>query len=268
VSSPTTENASTPPFYTRYGFSRPGESASEFAIEPYLEICVDGALRATVIASAIDLVGGFHTREIAGTDATFTADLSLRIPAPGIPTRLIAQGQRLRAGRRLVSTNVTIETDGSPYAFGTTTFSRISRAPEDAPDIASLSTPLILPQWPLDRPLDQEVGIETIDAPKGIVRLPLRTELLNPEGIMQGALVALVVECAGLALANATLPGQQVVTELDLRYLAANSSGPIESRAAFIGDPTNRMIRIELHDVGKGDRLTTAALLRVADAPL
>ena len=89
-----------PPFFTRYGLSRPDPSAKSLAIEPYPEICTAGALRATIVASAIDLVGGMYTREIAGVDATFTSDLSLRIARPGVPDRIVARGGRLRAADR------------------------------------------------------------------------------------------------------------------------------------------------------------------------
>ncbi|MBJ22676.1 MAG: hypothetical protein CL933_24970 [Deltaproteobacteria bacterium] len=267
MSSNSIQEARKAPFFTHYGFSRTSEPSAELTIDPYPEICVGGALRATVIASAIDLVGGFRTREIAGTDATFTSDLSLRIPKPGIPQQLTTHGERLRAGRRLATTHVALETDGAVYAFGTTTFSRIARPPAEAPDIASLSTPLVIERNPVERSLDEEAGIEVIDAARGAVRMPLRSALLNPEGVMQGALAALVVECAALALANRGLPREQVVSELDLRYLATASAGPVESHATWIGKPVNRMIRIELRDFGRENRLTTAALLRVADAP-
>ncbi len=256
-----------PPFYTRYGFSRTSGTGADLAIAPYPELAVEGTLRATVVASAIDLVGGFHTREIAGTDATFTSDLSLRIPNPGMPEKIEARGELLRAGRRLITTSVTLETDGVPYAYGTTTFSRIARRGDEAPDIASLSTPVVIERHPLDRPLIEEVGIEVIEPASGLVRVPLRSALLNPEGVMQGALVALVVECAALALADAGLPGAQVVTELDLRYLASASIGPVESHAVWVGRPADRMIRVELRDSGRENRLTTLALLRVAGAP-
>lgn len=267
VSDRTTVPPATPPFFTRYGFSRTSERPNELTIDPYPEICVAGALRATVIASAIDLVGGFHTREIAGTDASFTSDLSLRIPRPGLPARLTTRGERLRAGRRLVSTSVTLECEGASYAFGTTTFSRMSRPPEETPDLAALSTPTTIARHPLERPLEEEVGIEIMQATEGFVRLPLRKALLNPEGVMQGALVALVVECAALALANSSAARAQVVTELDLRYLAAASVGPVESRTAWIGTPAERMLRVELCDTGRQKRLTTTALVRVADGP-
>lgn len=254
-----------PPFYTRYGFERLGET--DLAIVPYPEICVAGTLRATVIASAIDLVGGFHTRAIAGRDATFTSDLSLRIPAPARPERLTTRSEVLRAGQRLVSTSVTIEAETESYALGVTTFARIPRPPERAPDVATLATPMVIDRHPLDRPLEEEVGIDLVDPSAGHVRLALRPALANPEGVMQGALVALVVECASLALANYECPAEQIVTELDLRYLAAASKGPVESRAIWIGDAQSRMIRVELRDRGRENRITTAALVRVADAP-
>ena len=87
---------SVPPFYTRYGFSRTGQPDAPLQVDPYPEICAGGALRATVVASAIDIVGGLFTREIAGADATFTSDLSLRIPAPGMPIKVILDFMSLK----------------------------------------------------------------------------------------------------------------------------------------------------------------------------
>lgn len=255
-----------PPFFTRYGFSRPAKSTATLVIRPYPEICTSGALRATVVASAIDLVGGLIARAAAGVDATFTSDLSLRIPKPETPNMIVAVGTPLRTGKRLVSTGVTLTSDNTVYAYGETTFSRIARAASDAPDLAKLSTPQMIPSHPLDRPLEQEVGLNVLDPSSGRVCLSLRPALLNPEGIMQGALVALVVECAALAIATASHAGPQVVTELDMRYLASASEGPVESEAKWVGTAATRILRIELRDAGKGHRLTTTALVRVADA--
>jgi acyl-coenzyme A thioesterase PaaI-like protein len=257
---------SAPPFYTRYGFSRTGQADAPLQIDAYPEICTGGALRATVVASAIDIVGGLFTREIARADATFTSDLSLRIPAPSTPNMLIARGERLRTGKRLVTTGVSLEAGETVYAYGQTTFSRIPRRPEDVSDLAALSTPLEIERHPLDRPLDEVVGVEVLDPGAGRVQLSLRNDLLNPEGVMQGALVALVVECAALALAGEASSDPPCITELDLRYLAAASNGPIESRGFWIGGPESRMARIELRDRGRDSRLTTTALVRVSDA--
>lgn len=260
----------TPPFFTRYGFARiPGELG--LVIEPYPEICLQGSLRATIVASAIDLVGGFHTREVAGTDATFTSDLSLRIPVPSCPRRIDVRGELLRSGKRLVTTDVTLHSEAGVYAYGTTTFARIPRAPEKAPDLETLSTPLVIESHPLTRSLAEEVGLEAIDSATGALRIALRPALLNPEGVMQGALVALVVECAALAFADAHTSQVaasrrgHVVSDLDLRYLAASSVGPVESRARWIGTPEQNTIRVELRDAGRGDRLTALALVRVTE---
>ena len=268
------EAQSAPPLFTRYGFARTGDEAAPLTIEPYPAICTNGALRATVVASAVDLVGGLHTRAIAGTDATFTSDLSIWIPRPDTPEARVARGETLRVGRRLITTRVVLSSRGpgdeagtdACYALGETTFTRIPRPPEEAPDIRRLSLPESIPRHPLDRPLDEAVGIHTIDAGEGHVELPLRGGLLNPEGVMQGALVALVVECAALSIAAEHAGGSPAVTELDLRYLASASEGPVYSRASWIGPAAERMLRVELRDAGREDRLTTTALVRIADS--
>ena len=116
-----------PPLYTRYGFSRTGRPESPLVVEPYAQVCREGALSATVVASAIDLVGGLVTRERAGAEPTFTIDLSLRIPVPGIPSRLETRADPLRVGRRLVTTSVQLVGGGGLYATGVSTFLRLPR---------------------------------------------------------------------------------------------------------------------------------------------
>lgn len=256
-----------PPFFTRYGFGDLDPAALTLTVTPYPEICVAGTLRATVVVSAIDLLGAASTREIAGVDATFTSDLSLRIARPGRPARIEARAERLRDGRRLVTTGVTLEADGAPWAYGETTFSRLARDPKEAVERSALVTPTEIPRHPLARPLSEEVGVTVLDPEAGRIRIPLRPALLNPEGVLQGALVALAVECAALACADAVLGRAQAVCALDLRYLAATAAGPVESEAAWIGAASGRMLRVRLRDAGRDGRITTTALVRVVDAP-
>ncbi len=257
----------TPPLFTRYGFSRTGVARTPLRVEPYPQVCRNGALRATVLASAVDLVGGFTAREAAGTDATFTTDLSLRVPRPGVPAKVIAHATPLRVGRRLVTTEVRLESGEGMHAYGQTTFLRRARS-GPVPDRRTLATPEQIPFHPLERPLDEEVGVETVDATRGAVRLALREALLNPEGVLQGALVALLAECASLALAEHAAEGPAVVTELDLRYLAAASIGPVESEAHWIGEPAAGMLCVTQRDRGRDDALTSTALVRIAAAPV
>ena len=126
--------------------------------------------------------------------------------------------------------------------------------------------PLEFERHPLTRPLDEEVGVAVLEASRGEVELRLRPAVLNAESTLQGALVALLVERAGEVLAESRLGAPARVSEMDLRYLSAARTGPVRSRAAFIGEPGDGMLRVELRDAGRDDRLTTTALLRVAAA--
>ena len=260
----------TPPFFTRYGISRAREPRSPLVIEPYSVVCHGGALRPTVLAAAVDLVGSFFAREVAGTDVLLTTDLSVRAPARPAPRRLTAQGRPLRVGRSVITSEAVVEVDGAPAAYVQTTFRRVAR-PASAPvppGPRALAVPEEFVCVPLERPLLQEAGVEVCDPRQGHVEVALRDALLNAEGGMQGALVALLVEAAALALADASSPVSQIVTELDLRYLAAGRAGPIVSDAHWIAGPEGEVMRVTLRDRGNDDRLTTAALVRVAPAPV
>lgn len=254
-----------PPFFMRYGLSRTGDARAPLVIEPYPHVCRGGMLRPTVIAAAVDAVGSLFARERAGADAIFTIDLSVRAPARPVPKRVRTRGELLRAGRSLIASEVVLEADGAPFACGQTTFQRVARpeagASPAAPGRATL--PEVLDHFPLERPLAEEAGVAVTDASRGRVELPLSAALLSPEGVMQGALVALVVEEAALALAEYGDAGPHFVTELDIRYLAAGRDGPIVSSAHWVTDREGEATRIVLRDAGRGDRITTAGLARV-----
>ena len=263
----TSEKASaSPPFFTRYGFSRTGNRDEPLTIEPYPQICRHAALRATVVASAVDLVGSLFTREAAGNDILYTTDLSVRIPNPGIPERVTTRGHVLRAGRTSVTTGVDLLVDGESWAYGQTRFSRMPRPDGERISIEDLALPLEFARNPLSHPLQEEVGIEVVDARRGNVEVTLRTSLLNAEGTLQGALVALLVEVAAESLAESQHEAPQIVTELDLRYLSTARVGPVVSEAIWIGGADQAMSRVDLRDRGRDDRLTATALLRVAPA--
>ncbi len=256
-----------PPFFTRYGLSRTGVFEAPLRLEPYAEICHRGVLRPAVIASAIDIVGGLNAREIAGDDSTFTTDLSVRAPADTVPDVILARGTLLRVGRRVITTCVILEADGETYAYGETSFMRVAQRREATGAKARLGMPEVIEQVPLERPLHEEVGIEIVDPARGEVRVELREPLRNPEGVMQGALVALLCEVAAETLADHSHGCPQVVREIDVRYLAMARVGPIVSLARWIGAPDAGMLRVELRDRGNEERITAATLLRTAPAP-
>lgn len=258
-----------PPFFLRYGLSRAVDPGAPLVIETDVFLCRSGALRPSVLAAAVDVVGVGLAREIAGADALFTADLSLRAPVRPAPKRVVARGEVLRAGRSAIASEVVLDADGAPFACGQASFRRLARgAGGTAPGTPQPVQPDALSPEPLERPLAAEAGVAVVDAARGRVELPLREALLSPQGVMQGGLVALVVEEAALALAEHADAGPHVVTELDVRYLAAGRQGPIVSSAHWVADPESAMLRVALRDAGHGDRVTAAALARVAPAPV
>lgn len=258
------------PFYTRYGLTRTGDRDEPLVLDAYPEILHHGRLRAAIAAAVVDLVGSLFTREVAGTDILYTTDLSVRLPNAGPAGRLRARGRRLRSGRTGSTTAVELVEAGPAgervWAYGETSFARVPRAAPPTLRPEDLALPAVFASHPLERPLVEVVGIETIDAKAGEVELALRPAVLNAEATLQGALVALVVERAAEVLAEAARPGPQWITELDLRYLATAKQGPLRSRAAFIGPEEAGMVRVELRDTGRDDRVTATALLRVAPA--
>ena len=256
-----------PPYYTRYGLARTGDRDAPLVLEPYPEICHRGALRAAVLAAAIDIAGSLFARERAGDAQLHTTDLSLRAPARAAPKRILVRARPLGGGASTLTTAVALEADGEPWAHGETGFRQTPR-PAGAPSPAQPpGMPRELPRHPLARALADDVGIEVRDPARGRAVVELRDALRNPQGVMQGALVALLAEVAALALAEHALAAPQVVTELDLRYLAPARIGPVEAQASFVRAPADRMLRAELRDRGDRGRIAASALLRCDAGP-
>ena len=258
-----------PPFYTRYGFSRPASTspvendAIALTIEPYESICSRGRLRPTILASAVDLVSSLFVREQAGLDVTFTSDLSLRVARPIANERVDVRGRILRSGKRTITVGVDLEVSGARVAYGESSFTRMARRSDPdtpPPTLDQLRVPATIERNPLAQPLADEVGIERLDA--GLVRLELHDGLRNPEGVLQGALVALIVECA----AEPASPDSAALTALDLRYLSAARTGPVIGRAIRVSPDNPLLLRVDLHDAGADHRLTTTALVGLSRA--
>lgn len=247
----------------RYGIARTGDRAAPLLIEPYDEVCWHGSLRPSVIASAVDIAGSLYAREVAEADAIFTIDLSVRLPVRAVPGQITTRGSVLRAGRSLVTTGVVFEADGEPFAYGETDFMRVA---VDADASSRPAVPDVIEQVPLERPLIEALEIEMVDPAIGLVSLELRDDLRSTGGVMQGALVAVLGEVAAVALAEHHCGEPRVATEIDVRYLAKATRGPIVARAHALGGAGDGVARVELRDRGQDDRVTASILVRTAEA--
>jgi uncharacterized protein (TIGR00369 family) len=237
----------------------------------------DGGVRAGVLATLVDVVGGAVAIRALRPDWMATADLTLQVVRPATGPVVEARGTVLRRGRTTLVVEAAVFNvsddgsdatapagDGEPVAWATMTFAVL---PGQSPT-STLDVPPELPdRWAfvgagLDRSVVDALSISVVDAAGGRVSMPAREYGFNSFGAVQGGVMALLGEVAGAeVLREVAGPGDGfVVTDLQVAYLALGRVGPVVSRsrvlAAGAGGP-HRGAVVELFDAGAGDRMTT-----------
>src|SRR5690606_14814611 len=101
----------------------------------------------------------------------------------------------------------------------------------------------------------------------GEVSVEVTPELRNPAGALQGAMVALLAECAAEDLATHHSGRPRVVTELDVRFLFQAREGRVRARAEPIGDPAAGVVDVTLvhEDTGRTVAQVFARAVEPAD---
>lgn len=231
---------------------------------------VHGALRASAVVFLVDAVAGLVVD--ADPDMwSFTSDLSVRIPSVPAPERVLARADVLRSGRRSATVSVPLSLpSGDALGVGLIGFARVPRRDTDPPK-PDIDVSRLAEVWAgvvdLDEPLREAAGVRVVDASRGEVELALRPDLLNPAGALQGAMVALVAEAAAEDLASHATGAPQVVTDIDVRYLAQARQGPLRTRTRFVGPASDGSVVVEIVDVGLDAKLVAIVTLRTRPAP-
>ena len=228
-----------------------------------------GVLRLSVLTFLVDVSAGV-TLDTDPDAWTFTTDLSLRMRAVPAPNRATATTVILRQGRRSAHGLVEVVDDRRTLlAAGAIGFAHVPRKPDDFPK------PIVSPEMIAERfsgmarlssPLRAEAGIVTVDPDHGVVEMPVRPEVCNPAGTLQGAMVALVAEAAAEDLVGSRAGAPMVVTELDIRYLARADAGPVRTQSRLLGDRPDDPVEVRLTDTSTG-RLSTLVYARAVPAP-
>ena len=212
----------------------------------------DGGVRAGVLATLVDMAGGFLGVRVLQPDWMATADLTIQVVRPASGPVVEARASVLRRGRTTLVIEATlfnVPDAGTDFpagggeelvAWSTVTFAVLP---------ASASTPTLeVPvdgpnRWSLtgagfDVPVAEALRISVVDPAAGRVSMPMHRYLLNSLDAVQGGAMALVGEVAAaeaLAVAGATDVRRMVVTDLQVSYLALGRVGPIVTRATVLG---------------------------------
>ena len=226
-----------------------------------------GRVRAGILATLVDAIGGGLAAYAAAPGWIATADLDLQLSgAPTDVEAVDAVGRVLRAGRSTVVLAVDLFAGRAPLGLATMTFAVLPRRASN-------------PVMPADRQTGPQsfisgrtsgfsglaldaFGVRTIDAAGGHVELEPDPYVENSLGAVQGGVVATIVERAGeLALTHAA--GRPLApVGVQLTYLALAREGPIRSSVEVLGidgrssEPRWGSARVTLVDEGANRRTT------------
>ncbi len=250
----------------------------------------DGGVRAGVVATLVDIVGGALSIRSVLPDWMATADLTLQLAAPAVGPWVEARATILRRGRTTLVVEAlvfNVDRDGSevvaegadpgPVGWAAMTFTILP----GRRDTVKLEVPEEPPvRWAfsgegLHRPLVEALSIDVVDAAAGRVSMPAQAYAANSFGAVQGGVMALLADVAGaeaLSWAQSraqSRPVPMAVTDLQVTYLALGRVGPIESAATVFdaaGGRPPRAAVVQLFDAGGGGRATT--MVTVGTAPV
>ena len=221
-------------------------------LEPSPALLRSGVVRTSVLSYLVDCVAGIPLQR---PDAwILTTDMSVRCLAIPAPASVSARFTVLRRGRRTAAGRVTLVDDqtGSVVGDGAIGFASVAHRPGDPP-LPTVTAQEVVDLFgslaPLTEPLRDTAGIEVLDAADGTVQVDLIPPLLNPAGTLQGAMTALVGEVAAEEVLTARSDGPVVVTDLDIRYLARTTAGPVRTTTQVLGDGDTASATVELVDL-------------------
>ncbi len=258
---------------TELRIAAPGEPGTGLVVvRP--DLCdTSGALRAGVLFTLADNVGGHFGAVSAYPDWVVTADLSLRVLRPATTGTVHATGALLRKGRTTVVVEVELSDElGREVARAIVTSTVLTpsfdvtgmlagrpRQPSDPPPISD------------GPPLFDWLGILSA-ADWSWAEMVITEPLRNPWGILHGGAASLLVEAAALGRAQRALGSEHPsrVGSMVLRYLNPNRVGPLRAGAEIVGlrhgidgRPDAAQVRIDVRDTGAGNRQTIAATVTV-----
>jgi acyl-coenzyme A thioesterase PaaI-like protein len=239
-------------FITRLGVSYRADGdvvRGRFEVSEHERVPGTRLVRAGVLATVADVVAGWGANRHVFPRIPLTVDLSVHWLRPLDLDTFDVTARVLKAGATTVvsETTFTDPETGEAAILSYVTFV-VSPRPQDA---FTQPLPERVQQSSLGRPIMDDIGARVISP--GIAELDRVPYVMQPAGTIQGGAVALVLELAAESIAGAP------INDLEIRYLAAVRVGPARATAEVIAPG---LVRVELRDAGRPDRLATVALAR------
>ena len=236
-------------------------------------------LRTGVLCTMADIVAGRLASRRTAPRLSVTVDLACIVHQDVDSDGVWAVARLLKAGRTTIVTETRFHASGAqpgegdaesaPFATCLTTFVASGR-PGDVMPSAARRLPIEGDGRPaFTAPIVEQLGC--VERAPGVLVAELTPYVANSAGLLQGGAVALLAEAAAQSAASAVddadAPGGTVF-DLDVRYLDALRTGPVETSVTRLGERADgeRWWRVELRDVGLEHRLGTVALARTAAA--
>jgi acyl-coenzyme A thioesterase PaaI-like protein len=206
----------------------------------------DGCVRASILATEADLVGGALSNRASEPRIPLTVDLTVHRIEPVGTGRLTMVGRLLKVGRRTTVAEVFFSAgDERPLFVSHATF----MPSPDPKDSQPFSGDRNAGAPSLAQPFVDQLGVRAVSP--GVAEIDRTPYTMQPTGTIQGGALAAVAEVAAEGAMG------RPVADLEVRYLSAVRVGPARATAETVGPGR---ARVEVRDRGNADRLATLVL--------
>jgi uncharacterized protein (TIGR00369 family) len=242
---------------------RPDRSSTGWLPAHPHQLTDSGRVRAGIVATLVDVVGGGLAGLAARPDWIATADLTLHLLPRPVTDAVEARGRVLRAGRSTVVIEVALSSEpGDRLGVATMSFAVLPRRDEN-PVLDQVDTVQRMTMEGGSRlagPILDRIGVHAVDPARGVIELPYSDYVRNTLGAVQGGMMATAVDAAAQHALTEACGTPVETTDLQVTYLALAKVGPVRSRTRVLTASADHGIaHVELVDAGAGDRLTTLA---------
>ena len=246
-----------------------GQSASgSVTVDDYL-CTAPGWPGVAALLTFADVLIGRMAAQRTSPRISLTADLTVHVVGDPPPDgKLSMRASLIKTGRSMSvgETEILAKTTGRPLATAIGTFLASPRPADEVPEEFHSDRSNLGVSGRSAATLADQVGLKVLDP--GVVEIPLRPDLINATGSLQGGLIALLGEIAAQSAATQAAGVRQVVSSLEVHYLAAARVGPFRTTTTVSSSAGgNPLARVEVRDPGRENRLASVIFASTRAAP-